>query len=371
MKILFITTGNVNKVATMKRATGMSESLIDLGHDVFIVAMKCEENIKRFELECPRTNILWFSQTSALQELYQKYKIVSPLKPDVVYVCGMVFRNMIVSPILDNSITVVIEHSELLSAIPNISSYKRIISKTLEKYSFKLFDGQIVASRCLESIYKDFDAKETTPILYSPYAFNINLVNKRTLESENFVARFRGKKIVLYMGTLRLNYGFGDIIKSSSMLRKKIPNLLVLIIGGGVHSNIGKQLISNLNLERTVEMLGFVSEESLNDYFSIADAFVAPIYNTLQDEARCPSKLFMYLPFNKPIITSEIGVCKELFGKNYPFYCISGSIDSMAEAMFKALITDVFILPFNVDDHEWKKRSIDFLIWINDHFKKK
>ena len=53
-KITFLTTGDIRKIATMKRALGMANPLADLGWQVSIVVMDCEENRSRSMLSCDR-----------------------------------------------------------------------------------------------------------------------------------------------------------------------------------------------------------------------------------------------------------------------------------------------------------------------------
>ena len=61
MKIFFVTYGDITLAATMKRATGMAEHLIDLNNKVSIIALDCDANRKRFKKECPNANILYFN----------------------------------------------------------------------------------------------------------------------------------------------------------------------------------------------------------------------------------------------------------------------------------------------------------------------
>ena len=64
--------------------------------------------------------------------------------------------------------------------------------------------------------------------------------------------------------------------------------------------------INRENLDNYVHVANYVPEEDLYTYFKNSDAFIAPLRNTLQDRARSPSKLFMYMHFNKPIIITSL-----------------------------------------------------------------
>ena len=82
-------------------------------------------------------------------------------------------------------------------------------------------------------------------------------------------------------------------------------------------------------------MPGFVSESELAAYFRSASVFVAPLYDTVTDWARCPSKLFMYAAFGKPVVTAKVGEAIDLFD-DLAFFCDCSSSQSMACAILGA-----------------------------------
>ena len=98
-------------------------------------------------------------------------------------------------------------------------------------------------------------------------------------------------------------------------------------------------------------------------HFAVAHAFVCPLRDTVQDWARCPSKLFMYLPFRKPILTSPIGEAKELLGDDAFFYN-PGDVEGLAGAMRRALDTDHFTMSLDPAAHTWQARVDQFLAWL-------
>ncbi len=213
MKICFITTGNINSLATMKRATGMAQTLIEKGFEVTIIALDCLDNRDRFQLECPDAQILFFKESSAINELQQKKKIVRLVKPDFIYVCSIGFRNWI-HKYNSGCSNCIVEHSELASSIQN--NKKRVVYKLIEYLSLVLFNGQIYASRYLEKFFskKNKRLKLNNKELYLPYAFNDEILSTYSPVLGTIQKDFDKKKVILYMGTLSLNYGFLDILKA-------------------------------------------------------------------------------------------------------------------------------------------------------------
>lgn len=368
MKICFISTGDF---ATIKRATGMTNPLIAMGHDVAIVALDSKKNRERFALECPNATILYFSETNLRQEIRRKQELVEKWQPDLVYICAFVSRNFIHKKNIktEKKTIFIIEHSELRSTIKDNIWYKKITDYILEWSTIFFFDGQILASKYLENLFKEKLKKigRKQALLYSPYAYNKDILLSEPFLLNSLKKKYKNKKIILYMGTLAINYGFLDILKSIEILKEKRTDFVVLMMGGGRHKELAKQYIEENNLSNFVKYLGYIPEEELSSYFKIADAFISPIFNTTQDKARCPSKLFMYLPFQKPIVTCKIGEGKELFGEN-GYYYQSGNTNELAELLSSSIDSTDLKYNINPENHSWKHRTNEFLNWIEINF---
>lgn len=370
MKICFVTTGDITSLATMKRATGMANPLIELGYEVAIVAENNPNNLDRFALECPKVTALLFEKGGSKYEVKQKKQMIKDWNPDIVYVCTFGIRNWIHRLSVSSKAIWLVEHSELISAIP---SKKRHLYRIIEDLSAFLFNGQIYASRYLEEVFskgiKGFFTRRQ-PTLYSPYAYNKELsTNYNTQLLSSLQDKYRGRKVILYMGTLSINYGFMDIIKSAETIKKKREDFIVLIMGSGRHKELGKKYIEENDLSSVVEMLGYIPEDEVSTYFKLAGAFISPLFDTVQDKARCPSKLFMYIPFDKPVITCRIGEAKELFGE-LGYYYSSGDVEELSSLITKVLDDKGEYNGIDVDKHSWDYRTKEFDKWIKDNFRK-
>ena len=366
MKICFVNVGDIQSIATMKRSTGMAQPLIELGHQVAIVALDSEVNKVRFEAECPDIEVLLYKHVSGftrLREVRDKMKLINAWKPDVVYVSSIGFRNFITKYNVKAKV-VVVEHCELLSSIPQQKN--RWIYRFLENSCNYLYDGMIVASRYLENYYKGKGF--SIPLLYSPWGYNPATLQKvDPLILVQLKEKYENRRIILYMGGLNINYGFMEIIDVAELLTKKYPDLLFLILGNGKDRSIGEQKVKEKNIEKYVSFLGYVAEEKeLPNYLALADVFVSPLNDTVQDKARCPGKLFMYSYFRKPVVTCAIGEAKELFGDN-GFYYEHNNIPSFSNAIERALnkSNDSLIDPLQ---HTWKVRANQLVHWLQLNF---
>ena len=116
-----------------------------------------------------------------------------------------------------------------------------------------------------------------------------------------------------------------------------------------------------------IRPLYFVKEEDIPAYFTLADAFISPMNDTVQDWARCPSKLYMYLPYKKPIITCKIGEPYEVLKEN-GYYYTPGSEMSLSQSIMRLCQSGEWHLNINPLNHEWRTRTIEFNKWFQQYF---
>ena len=357
--IAFVTTGDIKDIATAKRALGMANPLFELGWEVHIVIKDTVENKNRITLECnSKINVHYYTGNSFLAELKEKNDILNSIECKFIYLCGFVLRNIVRKK---TGRIFLSEHSELLSEIPNIPYYKRKLYGYLEKYSVKYSDGLLNASNYLETYFKSYKPKKS---LYFPYAFSTeNLFKKSLKQIKPSIQVLSDKKNLVYLGTVRRNYGIFTMLEAFKYLNKN--NLRLIILGAGKHFEEAVDYVEANGLKESVSLMGFIDEEDISDYFSIADGFLSPMNDTVQDKARCPSKLYMYLPYCKPVITCKLGEPYEVLD-NDGFYYKPNNSKNLSTTILKALQTKE--IPEIWKEHTWSYRSNQFDQWISHNF---
>lgn len=369
MKIAFVTFGNFDEHSTLKRATGMASPLIARGCEVYLLLERGKANEEKVALECPDAQIVWHDRGgNALQERRQKQRNLNALAPDVVWICGVGLRNWMTRP--DKACLLLADHSELYSHVSSGIIRRSFYSALEWGYCFA-FDGHICASRYLFEFYeKRINKIRKNPLLhYSPYANHDEVVQPRENVNSSGVNSYDGKRTILYMGSFWSNYGFWEMLQAVKRLREVRDDFVFVMIGRGPEMASGQAWIESQGLGETILMPGYVDDADLKDYFSIAHMFLCPLRNTIQDCARCPSKLFMYLPFMRPILTCEIGEAKELFGEK-GYYFEPGNVESMAQGIKDILDMSpanyLERLP-NPEGHSYKARCDRFLDWVKEN----
>lgn len=362
--ICFVTTGDIAAIATAKRALGLANPLSDLGWKVYIIMEDTKENRHRVSMECDeRVNVFYFSCLSAIDEIHEKNKILNEIKPRYIYLCAFVFRNIV---FCKYKCIKIVEHSELLSSILNRKRVRKFFELFLEYSSIIYADGIVNASNYLQKIYerrKDrILFKRKMPLLYLPYAYSSELMQIKS-QIKNIPYDCENKKVFIYLGTVTRNYGIFTIIEAAKMLIEERTDFCIIVLGCGRDYDKAVETVKKCGLTGFVYMHGFVEEELIPCYFSTASAFISPMNDTIQDWARCPSKLYMYLPYKKPIITCRIGEPLSVFGENGLYYSPNDSL-SLKERMLDVIKEKVVCSSVNPLLHTWEIRAKIFNEWI-------
>ena len=365
--ICFVTTGDIKDIATAKRALGLANPLSDLGWEVSIIMEDTEENRHRVGLECDeRVQCFFLTYKSAWDEKRKKKNLLKKIKPDYVYLCAFVFRNIVH---LRFKCKRLVEHSELQSSIKGVKWWRKCNFLWNEYYSLIYADGILNASHFLQQWYQkkaNCFFLRNKPMLYFPYAYNQKICEVGVSPKPVDFSRNPNDILVTYLGSLTQGYSTMDIVKAVQLLHH--PDMKVLLIGKGGDSSDIEDYIRNHGLQRQVFLLGYVDEEEIPSYFSVTDVFILPMNDTVKDWARCPSKLYMYLPYRKPIVTAKIGEPYEVL-KDAGIYYQPGSIRSLTEALRKAI--DVKSINIDATCHEWSARASLLNAWIENSFENK
>ena len=370
MKITFLTTGNIRQIATMKRALGMADHLADLGHSISIVAMDCHDNREQIAAACDRRiSVHFYTHSGPLHEMLQKTRIVRNISPDHLFYCSYSFRNRVWKRMLPRQMRIAIEHSELSSCIKGQSFLQRMMGAYFERRSLYIADHIVCASKYLFFHYKHRvmqSGMTDKPVSYLPYAYADSISRPDADLRDALQARYGGFVNVVFMGTMISNYGLFVMLDAIAALQHAAKPYMLHLLGAGPDLQIAKEYAAAKGISAHVHFAGYVEEQQLSAYFSMADAFLVPLFNTIQDWARCPSKTYMYIPFMKPVFTCRVGESAELFTDERLFFRSSDSND-LAMKLETLMQPVTHILP-DPAQHTWKRRAEDLSALLTDGF---
>lgn len=361
-RITFLTTGDIRKIATMKRALGMANPMADLGWEVSIVVMDCPENRSRIGASCDaRISVVYFQDGNAFYERHQKSRIIRQIDPDILYCCSYSFRNRCGRSDLRPESRLVVEHSELASAILGLPRLKRWLYAYYEWLSIKRSHMIVAASRWLQEYYlnrTNQSGRKSLPVTYLPYAHDIDIERVDIEVSRQLRLKHEDAFNLVFLGSMIRNYGLFLMLEAIRNLRDDQSKYKLHLIGDGPDLDEAREFVRTYDISQLVEFVGYLPEASLSAYLQMADAFLVPLYPTIQDQARCPSKTYLYLPFQKPVLTCRIGESTLLFEDDRMFFR-SGDASDLADKIRSLRKGDKFPLP-DPEAHSWKERAKSF-----------
>ena len=367
MKICFVSSQAISQHATLKRSFGMSGALSRMGHEVTIMLLDHPDNRAQMEL-IPNVRGLYFPPSNFVVERNWKSCALNEGDFDVVFISALGFRNAVRTrrsrPI------VLMEHCELESSIIGNPPLRRLSQFALEWASLFQYDGTIAASKYLENVFKHrlFTLGMTRPICWLPYAFSPEELATDSKVVEQLERKMLGRNLIVSLGTVNTNYGSLVLLDALRCLRKRRTDWIAICPGKGRDLEQTREYCRALGLDDVVSFPGYVPKEHVGSYLQTATTVVSHLNDTLQDWARCPSKVYLYMGAKKPIVTPHIGENAVALGSN-GFYYDSRNSESMANALSSALDADKSgWKPSNPEQHTWNARADQWLEWLRQEF---
>ena len=114
---------------------------------------------------------------------------------------------------------------------------------------------------------------------------------------------------LFYFGGIDPVRGIDVLVNAGNILKDKIKNLKIIIVGDGKILPELKELSQNLQLEDIIYFEGWVSPDYIKAYIDICNVGIIPHLRSEQTDNSSPNKLFQYMYFGKPVISSN---CKSI-----------------------------------------------------------
>jgi glycosyltransferase involved in cell wall biosynthesis len=301
-----------------------------------------------FVIDCAESNIFKINQalkTRVLKNFNQLYDeaSVTLIRPRSLLIKGLnrlthyIFCKQIIKKILiENNIDLILLYGVATNGIQCIE-----LSKELKiPLVFRSLDvaHKLVKTPILTNIVKNYEKKvisnanlvlATTPHLvtyteemganpnntkYFPLGIN-SLHFKPMKKDDSLIKKLeinKNDKIILFMGTLYSFSGLDYILKNFHLLQKNFKQIKLLIIGDGPDFKNLKSLCSNLKLDNNIIFTGFIKQNEIPKYFSLADICLNPFaVNDITDKI-IPTKILEYLSCGKPVLSTPLKGTVEL-----------------------------------------------------------
>jgi glycosyltransferase involved in cell wall biosynthesis len=148
--------------------------------------------------------------------------------------------------------------------------------------------------------------------------------------------QFSPQKTIMYAGNFGRVQGLEILIQGFADLQdtEHLKDWKVVLIGTGAHETKLRNLISNLNLEKRVDVLSPMSRDKVLQKMTSAGILFMNLMADKVFELTIPSKVFDYMLVGRPIMAGIIGEGKQILEKTGGNVCFEpGNVKSLKNAL--------------------------------------
>ena len=312
-------------------------SLIEKGHEVFLFCLKYNNEVgdevingiqvKRFLSNQLEYKLSALAYTFSFYTNSMKRKIanfISKNQIEVLHIHDIRIAEAVFQANKKINLPVVLDlHDnmpEIMKLYPHLQKFpgKQLISpkkwKLKEEEFIHKADKIITVSQ--EFIDEVVNRTNIHPdkIVLVPNTVHQSFYKEATIE-KSIVNKYQDHFMILYLGDTGLRRGLQTAIESISILKHKIPNVKLVIVGKNTTDVILKKQVQELQLEEYVEFEGWKNVVLFPSYIVASSICISPLHRNIQHDVAYANKLFQYMSFGKPVLVSNAIAQKNLIEK--------------------------------------------------------
>lgn len=146
-----------------------------------------------------------------------------------------------------------------------------------------------------------------------------NTVRKDFYENKpidkNLEKKYLKDFVIIYVGNTSIRRGLLTVIKSLKNIHKLIPNIKLIILGKSSFDSEIKRKINEYDVGKLVDFIGWVKEDKIPNYLSISKLGLSPLHKNIHHDTTYANKIFQYISFGCPIVSSDVTAQSELVKK--------------------------------------------------------
>ena len=288
-----------NDLTTDQRVEKTCEVLSEIGYDVLLVGRKLKKSLPiqrnyktiRFRLLFNK-GFLFYAEFNIRLFIFLLFT-----KKDLLFSNDLdtLLPNYIIGKLQNKKL--VFDSHELFSEIPELVNKQQVknVWLYLEKTIIPKLKNVITVSDSIKNHYHN---------LYGISAIVIRNIPKiKKISQRNFEIDAKGKKVILYQGSVNIGRGIELMIDTMALL----DEYLFIVIGDGDILEQLNEKVSNLSLHNKVKFLGEKTPEELKELTPNATIGMSLEEDLgLNYRYALPNKIFDYLHANVPVIIADL-----------------------------------------------------------------
>ena len=329
-----------------------AETLRDAGYQVDIICLRLKNeekfelvsgiNVYRISLSCGRGGMLRYITEYGtffilsfikltLLHLEKKYTIIEvDTMPDF-----LIFVTVVPKLLGAKTVLYMFEAMpELFASKYKVSGRHLIIRllEIIERIASSYADCIVTVNDVIKKVFvsREVPTSKITVILNSP--------DEEIFKRESYVNGYMKKRkcfVLVCHGTILKRYGFQTAIKAASLLRNKILDLRLEIVGNGEYIEELVSLVNHLNLEDVVNFRGYVSLDEIPNLIMQSDIGLVPIVKDNFTDLMLPNKLLEYIAIGRAVISSNLITIRTYFNNDSILFFEPDDEEDLARCIFQ------------------------------------
>jgi glycosyltransferase involved in cell wall biosynthesis len=128
----------------------------------------------------------------------------------------------------------------------------------------------------------------------------------------NLVQQYKKNFLIMYIGSFSTERGLETAIEAIKHVKKDIPHAKLLLVGDGKNTQDLKEFAISMQIEESVEFVGWVDFSKVPSYMEASDLNIIPQPSNPANDTTLPHKLFQYMLIGKPVLTSDAKPLKRI-----------------------------------------------------------
>ncbi len=142
-----------------------------------------------------------------------------------------------------------------------------------------------------------------------------NMLNTQVFDEyevdQSIVKRFNKTFNLLFVGGFIGNRGLEHVVDGMSLL-KDYPDIHLILVGDGAVKPLLESKVKEYALEQNVHFEGWQNQDKVKTYLMVSQIGLVPFKRTPQTDNSSPNKLFQYMYYGLPILSTDCPSIKEV-----------------------------------------------------------
>lgn len=309
------------------RVENEAVSLIKAGHEVFLFCLTYTNELKNeayngIQVCRYKSNKLTYKLSALAYELPFYSCILKPKikgfirnnKIDVLHIHDMRIAGTVFSVNKKYNLPIVLDlhdnFPEVMKEYPHLKKFpgKYIIKPKKwsqnEQEFIEKADKVITVSQEFVNSLKNRLSTDSNKVVLVPNTVRESFYTNAQFDND-IIKRFENDFVLLYLGDTGLRRGLQTAIEAIPILKKKIPNIRLVIVGTSTEDLILKKFAKDLDVEDSVSFESWQDEKLFPSYIMAAAIGISPLFRNKQHDVAYANKLFQYMSFGVPLLVSN------------------------------------------------------------------